>query len=117
MSQFRTLSSTFRESLEHLGNKLIETNEQKTKSEPKDVSGLDSVQAFFNGPVTKWYASLDDSDKSEVDRLFGELNKITTDEILGMMRSDKHASPFGLVGGFFRVSDSNGKGIGQLIKN
>jgi hypothetical protein len=99
MSQFRTLSPNFKDALESLGKELAENSKKANKP-----SGLGQVRDFFDGPVTSWYQSLDENDRAEVDRLFGELNELAPEDVVGLMRAEKHASPFGLVGGLFRVA-------------
>ena len=101
MSQFRTLSAEFKKALEDLGDELVQNESTKTSS-----AGLGHVRAFFDGPVTTWYESLDHGDKAEVDRLFSELNDLSTDDVMGLMRAEKQASPFGLVGGLFKEAGS-----------
>jgi hypothetical protein len=103
MSQFRTLSASFKDALESLGEELAKKKEDSGKP-----VGLDHVRAFFEGPVRNWYESLETADRSEVDRLFKELNDLSPDDVIGLMKAEKHASPFGLVGGLFRVAE-NGK--------
>jgi hypothetical protein len=101
MSQFRTLSAEFKKALEDLSEQLSEKESKKTSS-----TGLDNVRAFFEGPVKTWYEALDQNDRGEVDRLFSELSNLSTDDVIGLMKAEKHASPFGLVGGLFKVAGS-----------
>ena len=111
MSQFRTLSPNFKDALESLGEKLAENSKKANKA----GAGLVQVRAFFEGPVTSWYQSLDENDRAEVDRLFGELNELAPEDVVGLMRAEKHASPFGLVGGLFRVANKEKNGSAKEV--
>lgn len=112
MSQFRSLSEGFRESMEKLGDDL---GSKRSKNKP---DGLGLIKAFVDGPVALWYENLQEEDRDEADRLFKELSNLDTEEVLAMVKSEKVPTPFNLVAGLFGFVKEGSKvnGVGRTNK-
>ena len=103
MSQFNSLSESFKESLQEWGDSLIE----KSKSEENKVTSSNEesmaklASAFISGPFMSWYETLEDSSKEEVNRVFSEIGKLSSKEVLGLMNKEGSTTPLGFVDNFF----------------
>jgi hypothetical protein len=92
-----SLSEDFRKSLDEMGDELLERQKIAQKN------GISEVQAFVSGPVSQWYSGLDDADKAEFDRVFSEINALSSSDLLAIMQADNAPTPFNLVASLFSL--------------
>jgi hypothetical protein len=106
MSQLDTLSKPMGESLRNLADRLAKVKEEKEagaesakEAQLKEETG--AIREFFDGLVSKWYESLNESSREGVRTLFAKLNEHGSEEVLELMSRENVPSPFNLISEFF----------------